>query len=277
MRRITARATLAAALVVLPGAVHSEAGAPASRNTLVVSAYEYSFQAPDSIPAGVVTVRLIDRGKASHQLNLARLDDSSSLSRVMQTLVEDKVHTGGIRWVGGVESAIPGESSETILALKPGRYVVVCAFDGPTGRVHMSMGMIRALVVTAATTEPDMTLPPAPVTIRLSDYHLAIAGTLRSGKQLVRVENIGAHRHHLNLTRIRKGATVDEIMKWDGKSLPAPLEDMSGGVSAIEPGEASVISLNLKPGRYELACIMSDDGKSTLHYMLGMHDEITIR
>ncbi|MDB4911249.1 MAG: hypothetical protein JWO39_2072 [Gemmatimonadetes bacterium] len=263
-------------LAGLPSAIAPSATA-ARGSTLVVSAYEYSFQSADSVAAGVVTVRLVNHGKIGHQVALARLDDSSSLVRVMRSLVDNKAHTGGIRWSGGVESAIPGDSSETILALEPGRYVIVCAYDGDNGQAHMSLGMIRPLVVTAGVAKAAMALPATATTIRLSDYDVAVAGTLHSGRQLVRVENAGAHRHHLNLTRIRDGATLDEIMKWDGKSQPAPLEDMSGGVAVLEPGQASVISLNLVPGRYELACVMSNDSKSKPHYMLGMHDEIAVQ
>jgi uncharacterized cupredoxin-like copper-binding protein len=276
MRKITASTVIAAVLAGLPGAISPPATA-ARGQTLVVNAYEYAFQAPDSIAAGIVTVRLVDHGKLGHQVALARLDDSSSLGRVMRMLADDKVHTGGIRWSGGVESAIPGDSSETILALEPGRYVIVCAFDGDNGHAHMSMGMIRPLVVTAGATKPDMRLPATATTVRLSDYRVSVAGALHSGSQLVRVENVGAHRHHLNLTRIRGNATLADIMKWDGKSQPAPLEDVSGGAAALDPGEASVISLKLEPGRYVLACVLSNDSKSKPHYMLGMHDELTVR
>lgn len=276
MRKITASTVVAAALAGLPSAISPPASV-APGHTLVVKAFDYTFQASDSIASGVVTVRLVNRGRIGHQVALARLDDSSSLARVMKTLVENKEHTGGVRWSGGVESAIPGESSETTLALEPGRYVIVCAFDGDNGHPHMSMGMIRSLVVTAGATRADMTLPATATTVRLSDYHMTVVGTLRTGRQLVRVENVGAHRHHLNLTRIRDNATLDDIMKWDGKSQPAPLEDMSGGAAVLEPGQASVISLNLQPGRYELACAMSNDSKSKPHYLLGMHDEVSVR
>jgi uncharacterized cupredoxin-like copper-binding protein len=276
MRRITASSVIAAVLAGLPGALQPSAAHGASR-TLVINAYEYSFTAPDSIAAGVTTVRLVDHGKISHQASLARLDDTSSLARVMKSLVDDKAHTGGIRWIGGVESAIAGEAGETILALEPGRYVLVCAFGGDNGIAHMSMGMIRPLTVTRGANGTDMKLPTAPVTIRLSDYQIDMAGNLRGGRQLVRVENAGPHRHHLNLTRFRGNATVADAMKWDGKSEPAPLEDTSGGAAVLEPGQSSVIVLDLKPGRYALACVLSDDSKSKPHYLLGMHKELTVR
>jgi uncharacterized cupredoxin-like copper-binding protein len=276
MRRITAGSVIAAVLAGIPGAIYGPASAAPAR-TLVVTAYEYSFQAPDSAPAGLVTVRLIDRGKKAHQLAMARLDDTSSLDRVMRSLIADKARTGGLRWVGGVESAIPGESGETILPLTSGRYVIICAYEGENGLAHMSLGMIRTLIVTPGTPVRAQSLPATPTTIALSDYHIAFSSPLHSGKQLVRVVNVGKQRHHLAIARIVGNATTDEIMKWDGKSQPAPLEDMSGGAAVMDPGQASVIEMDLTPGRYALACILSDDSKSKPHYLLGMHEEIAIR
>jgi uncharacterized cupredoxin-like copper-binding protein len=276
MRKITASTVVAAILAGLPNAIHSPVAAAPTR-TMVVSAYEFAFKAPDSIAAGVVTVRLVDHGTMAHQVALARLDDTSSLARVMRTLTDDKVHTSGIRWVGGVESAIPGESSDVTLPLTSGRYIIVCAYASDSGPSHVSRGMIRALVVTPGPAVATPSLPPAPTTIELSDYHFGISAPLHSGKQLVRVVNVGKHHHQLMIGRIVGNATTEQIMSWDGKSLPAPLQDMSGGVSAMDPGQAANIELDLTPGRYELGCIMTDGAGSKPHYLLGMHDEISVR
>jgi hypothetical protein len=121
MGRITTSTVIAAVLAGIPSAIYGPASA-APAQTLVVTAYEYTFKAPDSLPAGVVTVRLVNRGRIGHQASLARLDDSSSLARVMKSLVDYNEHTGGIQWTGGVESAIPGGSGKTILVLRPGRW-----------------------------------------------------------------------------------------------------------------------------------------------------------
>lgn len=180
-------ALLTAALAGLPGAFRS--GAPAAappRRTLVVTSYEFTLQAPDSVASGVVTVRLVNHGKVGHQVSFARLDDSTSFIRVMRSLVANTERTGGIRWVGGVESARSGDSSETTLALAPGRSVIVCAYEDD-GRAHMSRGMLRPLTVTRGAAIGDAALPRAPVTIHLSDYKIAISGVIHSGRQLVRV------------------------------------------------------------------------------------------
>jgi hypothetical protein len=168
MGRITASTVVAAVLAGIPSAIYGTSTA-APAHTLVVTAYEFTFQAPDSLPAGAVTVRLVNRGRKPHQVVIARLDDTSSLDRVMRSLTADKARTGGVRWVGGVESAIPGESSEAILPLTSGRYVLLCSYDGDNGLAHMSLGMIRSLVVTPGEPVTARSLPAAQTTIELSD------------------------------------------------------------------------------------------------------------
>ncbi|MDQ2765641.1 MAG: hypothetical protein M3Y30_00675 [Gemmatimonadota bacterium] len=277
MRKMTVNSVLAALLAGVPGAISGPSSSAPSSRTLVVTSYEYTFQAPDSLAAGVVTVRLVNRGRIGHQLSFARLDDSASLARVMQSLVADKAHTVGVHWSGGVESVVAGESAETTMALRPGRYILVCEFDAGNGHAHVSMGMIRPLLVTGAASKSDTTLPATSATVRLTDYRFTLTGKLHVGRQLVRVQNDGSHRHHLNLTRIVGNATLEQIDKWDGKSQPSPLDDISGGASVLDPGSASVIALDLKPGRYLLACVLTDDKDSKPHYMLGMEKEITIK
>jgi uncharacterized cupredoxin-like copper-binding protein len=276
MGRITASTVVAAILAGIPSAIHGNAATDPAQ-TLVITAYEYTFKAPDSMPAGIARVRLVNRGKNAHQVIIARLDDTSSLDRVMRSLTADTARTRGIKWVGGVESAIPGESSEIMLPLASGRYVLICAYDGDNGLTHVSLGMIRPLVVSPGSPVTMRSLPATSTTIELSDYHIGISSPLHSGRQLVRVVNAGKQRHHLYMARIVGNATTDEIMKWDGKSQPAPLQDMSGGAAAMDPGQASVLALDLKPGRYALACVLSDGGKSKPHYLLGMHDEIVVK
>jgi len=275
VRTISVSAMVAAALAALPYAVAAPAHMAAAR-TLVVISYEYAFQAPEQVAAGAVTVRLVNRGKMGHQAALLRLDDSSSLVRVMRSLVADTAHTSGVHGIGGVESALPGDSGETILVLRPGRYVIVCAYNGG-GHAHMSMGMIRPLTVTADAMNVDSMLPATPVTVRLTDYHVALSGPLHAGRQLVRVENDGVQRHHLSIMRFVGRTSLEELDKWDGESKPAPIEAVNGGTTVLDAGRASVVALDLRPGRYLLECSVSNDAKSKPHYMLGMERVVAIR
>ena len=158
MARLSVWVVLAAALAGLPGAFRPDIASLApAHHTVVVTAYEYTFIAPDSTASGIVTIRLVNRGKMAHQATFARLDDSSSLPRVMRSLVSNTSRTRGVQWTGGVERALPGDSSETTVRLVPGRYVVVCGYDAEDGHAHVSKGMIRELVVSAGAPSPTTT------------------------------------------------------------------------------------------------------------------------
>lgn len=243
---------------------------------LEVRSFEFAFQAPDSIAAGLTTVRLVDRGKKSHQVSIVRLDDSSSMTRVLKSAADDKAKLTGVRWMGGVETAQPGDPAETMLVLEPGRYVLMCGYaDDQSGHSHMAMGMMRTLVVTGAALGAK--LPMEPITVRLSDYSFSVNGTMHSGRQLVRVENVGTQRHHMILARFLGKATLADVIKWDGKSEPAPLGPVNGGAALLGPGQSSVASLDLTPGRYQLDCITNDGPAAKPHYLLGMHHEFTVQ
>ncbi|HMI57566.1 MAG TPA: hypothetical protein VK511_05930 [Gemmatimonadaceae bacterium] len=267
---------IAAVLAGIPGAMNGSSGATASGRTFVVTSYEYTFQAPDSIAAGVVTVRLVNRGKDVHQVSFALLDDTTTVVRAMRDLAENKKRTTGVTWSGGVENALAGGTSEATLILRPGRYVIVCAYEDITGHAHMSYGMLRALTVTSGASPGDTLLPATTVTARLTDYAINFSTPLTKGRQLVRVENDGVHRHHLIVARMLGHATVDDVMKWDGTSKPAPIEDIGAGAAVLEPGRASVIPLTLARGRYLFGCIMNDSSGAPPHYMLGMQKEVAI-
>jgi len=273
MRKLTVSTVVAAVLAGIPGAIYGGPAAPA----LVVTSYEFTFEAPDTTASGVVTVRLVNRGKEGHQLSFALLDDTSTVTRAMRELAENRKRATGVTWVGGVENALPGGTSEATIVLRPGRYVMVCAYEDDSGHAHMSKGMLHALTVVPRAARGDTVLPATAVAARLTDYAITFSAPLTAGRQLVRVQNDGTHRHHLIVARMVGKATVDDVMKWDGKTKPAPVEDIGAGAAILAPGHASVIPLSLAPGRYLFGCILNDSAGAPPHYMLGMQKEVDVR
>ena len=180
MRKITVSSVLAALLAGLPSAIYGPHDSSSTGRTLIVTSYEYTFQAPDSVAAGIVTVRLVNRGKDGHQVSFAMLDDTASIARAMRDLAENRKRTTGVSWVGGVENALAGGASESTLILRPGRYVIVCAYEDDSGLAHMSRGMLRALTVTQGESRGDTVLPAAAVTAQLSDYAITFSAPLET-------------------------------------------------------------------------------------------------
>src|SRR5918993_3791811 len=50
-----------------------------SSNTVSVTADDYKFEAPATIPAGTTTIRLVNRGKELHQAQLMKLEEGKTL------------------------------------------------------------------------------------------------------------------------------------------------------------------------------------------------------
>src|SRR5512146_3597871 len=59
---------------------------PTAPNLLTVTATDYAFDAPASIPAGYTTIRVVSNGKEVHQAALVRLEQGKTLADVQAAL-----------------------------------------------------------------------------------------------------------------------------------------------------------------------------------------------
>src|SRR6266516_5286675 len=55
----------------------SQAAAP---NVVTITATDYAFSAPDTIPAGLTTLRLVNQGKELHHASLVRLSEGNTIA-----------------------------------------------------------------------------------------------------------------------------------------------------------------------------------------------------
>src|SRR5688572_33313281 len=60
--------------------------APAGSNVVTVTANEYAFDMPTSIPAGLTTFRLVDKGKEPHHLFVMKLEQGKKASDLFAAL-----------------------------------------------------------------------------------------------------------------------------------------------------------------------------------------------
>lgn len=73
---------LAAALPMLVAACARKPApaAPATANVVTVIATDYAFSAPDTIPAGLTTLNLVNHGREVHEAVLVRFDSGKTLA-----------------------------------------------------------------------------------------------------------------------------------------------------------------------------------------------------
>ncbi|MFN8583382.1 MAG: hypothetical protein U0163_20705 [Gemmatimonadaceae bacterium] len=102
------------------------------------------------------------------------------------------------------------------MVLEPGRYVLACIVASPTTHhQHFMEGMLRELsVVKAPGPSVAASLPPAELTLSLSEWSFALDGALYAGRRTVRVENKGSIEHHVAIVRLIGGATALRAAHW---------------------------------------------------------------
>jgi hypothetical protein len=153
-------ATTTAAAIVQPGpttTVVSTTSSPAGLVPIQTLSYigkEYSFDGPTTVAAGVTRIDLQDLGVEAHDLQVARIPDStptpSNLANLEDLFAEAQSATEGApKIIADTLSAEPGATSTTIVELTPGRYLLACANAAADGTYHYAQGMISVLTVTA--------------------------------------------------------------------------------------------------------------------------------
>ncbi|MEP7176741.1 MAG: hypothetical protein ABI860_09335 [Gemmatimonadales bacterium] len=244
---------------------------------VTVTAGDYSMDLPASIPAGNVTLRLVNHGKELHQGQIVRIEDGKTVEDVKEALKSDGPPPAWLKFVGGPNGSAPGQETSSISSLEPGHYAMLCLIPSPDGVSHLAKGMIKGFEVTAST-GAAAALPVATDTIRLVEYGFDATRPLSPGRHTILVENGGAQAHELVLLRLAPGKSVKDFATWataGGMQGPPPAMPM-GGVAVMDRNERGVFSVDLGPGNYGLICFVPDAKDGKLHLQHGMMKQITV-
>jgi len=254
----------------------------AGSNLVTITATDYAFAMPDSIPAGLTTFRLINQGKELHHASLVRLgagktaaDFQAGLAAAMQS------HAPPPAWmafVGGPNAVTLGDTASATQVLEPGSYVFVCWIPSLDGVPHVMKGMMHPLMVTAGPGGPTDAEPAADVTIKLTDYDFQLSQPLTAGRHVVRVDNVVAQGHEVVIAALAPGKSLKDFIAWEagGEKGPLPTGQWLGGVTTLDVGGHAQFTTTLAPGNYLLLCFWPDAKDGKPHIMHGMGKEITV-
>lgn len=246
---------------------------------LVIEAVEYAFRTLGSIPGGPTTVRLQNRGAEPHMAQFLRLNPGVAPEQVQGALRQGPAAAAPlVTSAGGPGLVMPGATSEVVLDLRAGQYLIACFFPAPDHVTHAAKGMLLPLTVAPPTTVAPM--PAVAGTITLRDFAFAMPTTFPAGRQLYRVVNAGPQDHEMQLQRPAPGKTVGDVLAYfarfaDPLADPAagpPPADLIGGMTALSAGESGTLVLDLPPGEYVATCDIHDQTRPehALHAHLGM-------
>jgi uncharacterized cupredoxin-like copper-binding protein len=246
-------------------------------NVVTVTARDFAFDLPASIPAGVTTFRFRNKGAFAHHMTIVRLDDGRTAAEALKTVMAVGVapRPEWMHPVGGPQAAEPGMEGNATVLLEPGNYLVFCEVPGPDPVAHYMKGMAKALTVTGPARVGA--LPVADVELSLTDYGMIFARPLTRGRHTIAITNRGLQGHMVVMSRFPPGQGLDQFLAWsDNPKTPAP-GHMMGGITEIPPGGTATFTGNFVPGHYGMICFVPDSKDGQPHFMHGMRKEFDVR
>jgi hypothetical protein len=109
---------------------------------------DFTYDLPDTLPAGKYTIKVVNDGPEPHELNILQLAEGKTIDDVTKFLGG----AGGpppFAPVGGMNGLDVGVTGYAELDLQPGNYVAICNIPSPKaeGHPHFTLGMIKAFSV----------------------------------------------------------------------------------------------------------------------------------
>jgi uncharacterized cupredoxin-like copper-binding protein len=277
---VKAAGLVAAATVMAAGCGRAEAAparvaAAADPRVVTVVAREFAFQAPDEVPAGLVTFQLQNRGTALHHMAIMRLDDGKTLQDLFAAFQAGGAPPAWAHDVGGPNAPDPGSDSNATLMLEPGSYALLCFVDMPDHVPHVMKGMAKLLRVTPAVVPAAAHAITGDVTMTLNDYSFNVSKPITRGVHTIRVENPAAQSHEVELVKLAPGKTVQDLMAWIANPQGPPPGNALGGIAGMGHGVVQSFTFDFAPGEYGLICFLpGPDGKP--HFLHGMMQQFTV-
>jgi plastocyanin len=255
---------------------------------LALTAVEYSYQGPNTTPAGLTTVTLTNSGKEEHQAQLAKLADNTTLQQFGDAL-KNPDPTAALKLItltGGPNGVAPGQSLSTTQNLAPGQYVFLCFVSAPDGLPHFAKGMLAPLQVTGSAAAGDPATAEATVTAKDFSFDVPSA-PLKAGKHTFTLVNNGPQPHEASFVKLPAGMTADQL-KAILLASPAPGQTpdtsgpppwtAAGGGGAIAPNSKENFEVDAStPGNYAFLCFIPDPNTGKAHFELGMIAGVTVQ
>ncbi len=267
-----------AAVVTLVGCKSERASVAADHaaaSTVNITARDYAFEAPASVPAGVTTVRLVNQGKELHQAQLIKFEDGKTLDDLAKAMKNPGPPPSWIKFVGGPNGIVPGGEASATAVLTPGQYAYICFIPSADGVIHLAKGMALPFEVAGSASPAE--LAAADVTIKLVDYDFESSQPLTPGRHTIRVVNTAQQPHELVLLKLAPGKKVEDFGRWaeTGRKGPPPAQPV-GGVAMLDTGGQGTFEAELAPGEYGFICFVPDAKDGKPHLAHGMMKTIKV-
>jgi hypothetical protein len=250
----------------------------AAPSFISVTASNYKFVAPASVPAGAISVTLTNAGTEAHQAQLFHMNDGVDAGKLVAAgraqspdLALDELGA----WVGGPNAVGPGGTNVATTKLPPGKYAFICLVPNAKGQSHLSLGMVSLITVTANSAEAS--LPAAGYNASTREFGFQPPAKWTG---TIAVTNTGRQPHELQILGVAPGKTpadVEKSFKSQSGTAGPPPWTAEGGVATIAPGTRGVFTANLESGTYYMMCFVTDPQRKAPHFALGMMTKFAVK
>ena len=247
---------------------------------MTITAMEYSFALPQTVPAGLIDITLVNNGTQPHVAQLVLLKSGVTLDQFQRALLQKGLlvmRTLGII-LGGPNVAAPGQRSEVILNLPGGQYAVVSPALGKDGKRDYQKGIIASFTVTGSAPTGQAATPTASAQITMQSFsYRGIPASVAAGAVTWQVTNAGTEPYEFDVLKLAPGKTAQDVIAFlTHPSGPPPFVDI-GGMASISPGISGWVKFNLTAGTYVALSHVFDKATGKPEFLLGMITTFTVQ
>ena len=240
-----------------------------------LTATETTFDAPETLSAGIVRVSLENKGGLTSSLNVLRLREGKTFDEVKADFPRPDAQLASLSLIfemfGGCTGTPPGQRCSVVLDLAAGTYALLSRASG------RSAGIVKQLVVSQASgaSAPE---PAADVTVSLKDGIAPVVPATVKGATTWKVTNDGQVPHVFQIWRFKSGKSAADLLSYfatAGGSGPVPAEVVAGS-GVLSPGKRAWFTSELAPGEYLDACTVTGRNPPADHMNEGETAKITV-
>ncbi|HLX58262.1 MAG TPA: hypothetical protein VKR83_14680 [Ktedonobacteraceae bacterium] len=246
---------------------------------ITITAVDFSYTLPQTVPAGLVDITFVNSGTQLHQAQLVQLNSGVTYDQFHSALLQKGLlvmRTLG-KLMGGPNITAPGKSSEVMLNLPAGQYVAMCPIPAKDGVRQYLKGMITSFTVSAPANNAQPAAPTATGQVTLKSFSIGLPTTVSVGAVTWQVMNTGQEPYEFNVVKLAPGKTAQDVSVFLlHPSGPPPFINI-GGMAAISPGLSGWVKFNLTAGTYVALSQVLDKATGKPDFTLGMLTSFTVQ
>ncbi len=277
--------------------------------TVAFTARDYEFiDLPASVPGGLTRLSMTQEGPSDHHAMFMRLNEGATADDFMAALQSGDFGAilGAAMSLGGPNAGAVGTTTNVVVDLTPGQYMVVCLVpDEETGMPHAAMGMLTPMEVTGAGAASES--PQSDVAVDLVDFAFeGLSSEMAAGKHTWAVTDTGEQLHELVIYKMAEGvpySVAESIFlappAASPEASPEGMEEMPGamaspavesspvaggpppfvgvgGIAPMNPGVTNYLEVDLTAGDHFAICFIPDFETGAPHFALGMITPFTV-